>query len=60
VKDIRADAIYSLIRCDKAYKALTNIRVSPPYFEKVSKDLYAMIRQIEASTFFDTLSAAET
>lgn len=60
VKDIRGEALKNLIHTDKAYKALANVRGSPPYFEKVSIDLFAMIRQLGPATFFLTLSAAET
>jgi hypothetical protein len=41
-------------------KFLSNIRGSPLYFQKISKDLFAMIRQLGPATFFITLSAAET
>ena len=60
VKDVRGASMNNLLNNDKAYKALASIRGSPPYFEKVSKDLFAMIRQLGAATFFLTLSAAET
>ncbi|KAK3099796.1 hypothetical protein FSP39_009735 [Pinctada imbricata] len=60
VKDVTGEAVQSLIFHDKAYKFLANIRGSPPYFEKASKDLFAMIRQLEPATFFITLSAAES
>jgi hypothetical protein len=60
VKDVKGDAASSLIHQDKAYKFLANIRGSPPYFEKVSKDFFAMIRQLRPATFFLTLSAAES
>ena len=60
VQDLRGESIKNLIHTDKAYKALANVRGSPPYFEKVCKDLFAMIRQLGPATFFVTLSAAET
>ncbi|XP_062579577.1 uncharacterized protein LOC134241554 [Saccostrea cucullata] len=59
-KDVKGDAALDLIHHDKAYKFLANIRGSPPYFEKVSKDLFAFIRNLGTATFFLTLSAAET
>ena len=60
VKDVKGPAVRNLIHQDKAYKFLAQIRGSPPYFEKISKDLFAMIRQLGPATFFITLSAAET
>jgi DNA replication protein DnaC len=60
VKDVKGSAVTGLIHEDKAYKFLANIRGSPPYFQKISKDLFAMIRQLGPATFFVTLSAAET
>ena len=60
VKDIKGDAAQSLIHQDKAYKFLARIRGSPAYFEKVSKDLFAIIRQLGPATFFITLSVAES
>ena len=59
-KDVRGDAALDMVHEDKAYKFLANIRGSPPYFEKVSKELFALIRQLGPATFFVTLSAAET
>ena len=59
-KDVRGDKISELIHHDKAYKCLAKVRGSPPYFEQVSKDLKAMIRQLGPATLFLTLSAAET
>jgi hypothetical protein len=59
-KDVKGSAAADLIHHDKAYKFLSSIRGSPPYFEKLSKDLFAMIRQLGPATFFLTLSAAET
>jgi len=60
VKDVRGASMSNLLNNGKAYKALASIRGSPPYFEKVSKDHFAMIRQLGAVPFFLTLSAAET
>ena len=60
VKDVHEDNISKLIHQDKAFKSLTNLRGSPPYFEMVSRELKAMIRQLGRGTFFITLSAAET
>jgi len=37
-----------------------DVRGSPPYWEKATRDLYAMIRQLGPAQIFITLSAAET
>ena len=38
---------------------MKNIRGSPPYYQRVSYDLLAMIRQLGTPTWFFTLSAAD-
>ena len=60
VRNVKGDAAKSLIHQDKAYTFLASIRGSPPYFQKVSKDLFATIKQLGQATFFITLSAAES
>ena len=40
-------------------RVLRNIRGSPPYSEKCSKDLFAMIRQLGTPTWFATFSATD-
>ena len=45
---------------DIGYKFLNTVRGSPPYFQAVAKDLFAMIRQLGPATFFTSFSAAET
>ena len=45
---------------DIGYKFLNIVRGSPPYFQAVAKDLFAMIRQLGPATFFTIFSAAET
>ena len=45
---------------DIGYKFLNTVRGSPPYFQAVAKDLFAMIRQLGPATFFASFSAAET
>ena len=47
------------VRKDKAYSFMKNIRGSPPYYQRVSYDLLAMIRQLGTPTWFFTLSAAD-
>ena len=45
---------------DIAYKFLNSIRGSPAYFQAVSKDLFAMLRQLGIASIFCSFSAAET
>ena len=45
---------------DIGFKFLNTVRGSPPYFQAVAKDLFAMIRQLGPATFFTSFSAAET
>ena len=59
-KDVKGDGAKDFVHTDKAYKFMKSLRGSPPYFQAVSKDLFAMIRQLGATTFFMSLSAAET
>ena len=52
--------VEKLVRRDEGYAFLKNLRGSPPYFEQAKKDLFAMIRQLGAATFFCSFSSAET
>ena len=54
------DTINQIIFKDIGYKFLNTVRGSPPYFQSVAKDLFAMIRQLGPATFFASFSAAET
>lgn len=48
------------VSSDNAYRFLSAITGSPPYFEKVKKNVLAMVRQLGIFTLFVTLTAAET
>ena len=48
-KDVKGDSVKDYIHTDKAYKFMKS---SPPYFQAVSKDLFAMIRQHGPAIFF--------
>ena len=52
--------IKDLVFRDVGYKFMNTLRGTPPYFQKLSKDLYAMCRQLGPATLFVTFSAAET
>ena len=51
--------IQSLLKKDKAYTFLKNIRGSLPYWQKMFYELLAMIRTLGIPTWFLTLSAAD-
>merc|ERR1739838_357259 len=44
---------------NEGYRFLRNLRGSPPYYEKVKKNVFAMMRYHGQPTFFTTFSAAE-
>ena len=48
-----------MIRKDDAYRFLKNVRGSLAYFQRVTYDVLAMIRQLGLPTWFLTLSAAD-
>ena len=50
----------SIIFKDIGFKFLNTVRGSPPYFQAVSKDLFAMIRQLGVGSLFCSFSSAET
>ncbi|CAB4042084.1 Hypothetical predicted protein, partial [Paramuricea clavata] len=59
--DLKSKAsIQKLVHLDEGFRVLRNLRGSPPYFEKLKKDLFAMIRQLGTPTWFCSFSAAET
>ena len=49
-----------LVHLCEGYKFLRALCGSPPYFEKVKKDIFAMIRQLGPATLFCSFSSAET
>ena len=54
-----AEQVQSLIRDDYAYRGLSQVRGSPPYWAGVQHDLMAMLRQLGKPAWFLTLSAAD-
>ena len=52
--------IQNMLKKDKAYTFLKNIRGSPPYWQKMFYELLAMIQTLGIPTWFLTLSAADT
>ncbi len=51
--------IVELMRNDRAYAFLKNVRGSPPYYQCTFYELQAMQRQLGTPTWFFTLSAAD-
>ncbi|XP_061127841.1 uncharacterized protein LOC133149312 isoform X2 [Syngnathus typhle] len=51
--------VEKLVRSKDAVRFMTPLRGTPAYWEKTTKDLFAMIRQLGTPTFFCTFSAAE-
>ena len=49
----------NILKHNEVYRFLKKLRGSPPYFEKVKKNVFAMMRYHGQPTFFVTFSAAE-
>ena len=49
-----------LLHHDEGYRFLSTLRGSPAYFEKIKKNVFAMMRYHGKPTFFTTFSAAES
>ena len=59
--DIRSESsVNKLINLDEGFRVLRNLCGSPPYFERCTKNLFAMIRQLSNPTWFCSFSAPET
>ena len=54
------ECIDKLVRHDEGYRVFKDLRGSPPYWEKVKKDIFALIRQLGIPTWFSSFSSAET
>ena len=51
--------LHNLVKKDRAYSFLKNIRGSPPYWQKMFYEVLSMIRTLGIPTWFLTLSAAD-
>jgi hypothetical protein len=51
--------VHSLVAHNDAYRFMKTIKFTPAYYERLFKDVMAMIRQIGPPTLFITLSCAE-
>lgn len=55
-----AENIQKLCHHDEGYRILKDLRGSPPYWENVKKEIYALIRVLAIPTWFASFSSAET
>ena len=54
------DFVKQLIHHDDGYRVFKELRGSPPYWEQVKKELFALIRSLGIPTWFTSFSSAET
>ena len=59
-KDLKGEKLNEIVSHNDGYKVLKKVRGTPPYFEAMQKDIFAMIRQLGPATLFLSFSAAET
>ncbi|XP_071963825.1 uncharacterized protein [Antedon mediterranea] len=60
VSDLKNVAkIEEILKSDRGYKFLKQIRGTPPYWQATQKDIIAMVRQIGKPTFFLSFSSAD-
>ncbi|XP_067660106.1 uncharacterized protein, partial [Haliotis asinina] len=53
------ESLSQILKHDEGYKFLKPIRGTPPFWQSVQKDLFAMIRQLGIPTWFCSFSSAE-
>ncbi|XP_052276203.1 uncharacterized protein LOC127875286 isoform X2 [Dreissena polymorpha] len=54
------DNLNTIIHTDLGFRVFKELRGSPPYWEKVKKDLFALIRYLGIPTWFASFSSADT
>ncbi|XP_041482326.1 uncharacterized protein LOC121429412 [Lytechinus variegatus] len=54
-----AEKIQNILKSDRGYKFLKQIRGTPPYWQKTQKDILAMVRQLGKPTWFASFSCAD-
>ena len=54
------DFIQKLVHHDDGFRVLKDLRGSPPYWQKIKKELFALIRNLGIPTWFASFSSAET
>ena len=53
------DFVKNVLSCDMGYKFLKPIRGTPVFWQRVQKDLFAMVRQLGIPTWFCSFSSAD-
>ena len=53
------DKVYEILKADKGYRFLKQIRGTPPYWQNAQKDVLAMVRQLGKPTWFGSFSSAD-
>ncbi|XP_029976984.1 uncharacterized protein LOC115409845 isoform X4 [Salarias fasciatus] len=53
------DFVNNVLRCDMGYKFLKPIRGTPVFWQRVQKDLFAMVKQLGIPTWFCSFSSAD-
>ncbi|XP_030832915.1 uncharacterized protein LOC584759 isoform X5 [Strongylocentrotus purpuratus] len=60
IKDLKQiDKVQDILKSDRGFRFLKQIRGSPPYWSATQKDLLAMVRQLGIPTWFASFSAAD-
>ncbi|XP_033103311.1 uncharacterized protein LOC117106082 [Anneissia japonica] len=60
VSDLKnVNKVEEILKSDKGYKFLKQIRGTPPYWQATQKDVVAMVRQIGMPTYFLSFSSAD-
>ena len=54
-----ADKVYDILKADKGYRFLKQIRGTPPYWQNAQKDVLGMVRQLGKPTWFGSFSSAD-
>ena len=56
---LNSEKMKTMLKKDECYRFLQGIRGSPPYWERTTRDLFAMLKQLGMPTFFVSFSAAD-
>ncbi|XP_071944760.1 uncharacterized protein [Antedon mediterranea] len=54
-----ASKVQEILKCDRGYKFLKQIRGTCPYWQSTQKDVLAMVRQLGKPTWFASFSSAD-
>lgn len=53
------ESLQEILKFDEGYKCLRPVRGTPPFWQSVQKDLFAMLRQLGIPTWFCSFSCPE-